>query len=259
MGLKNGTADRKPHAHAAGLGGVERVKDFVYHLRVNTCPRVFNRYLHLVRVNVPGGDHQFSCPVTYFAHRFDSIHDQVQDHLLQLHLIAENRKNVIPKPRSDNHGVSLRFVANEAEDFADGFVQVQLFSRRYGLLCQGANPGDDFTGSLPVADDPAGGFPGFLQIRHISGQPAQTRAAATHNAREWLVDFMRDRGGQFPQYAYPVDVRQIRLELPQLLALFFRPHAVTDVPGYHQQEVTTRIQDTAGMYFDREYRPILSP
>src|SRR5208337_872989 len=121
------------------------------------------------------------------------------------------------------------------------------------------NPGDDFTGSLPVADDPAGGFPGLLQIRHISGQPAQTRAAATHNAREWLVDFMCDRGGQFPQYAYPVDVRKIGLELPQPVTLFFGPHAVTDVPGNLQQEATPPIRNHAGVYFDREQRPVLSP
>ena len=161
MGLKNGTADGKPHPHSTGLGGVERVKDFVYHLRVNTYPRVFNRYLHLIRVNVPGGDHQFSCPVIYIAHRFDSIHGQVQHHLLQLHPIAENRKNVIRKLRPDHHALSFRFVADEGKDFPDGFIQVQLFCRGRSLFCQRPNPGDDFTGSLPVADDPAGELPGL--------------------------------------------------------------------------------------------------
>src|SRR5208337_661688 len=119
------------------------------------------------------------------------------------------------------------------------------------------NPGDDFTGSLPVADDPAGGFPGFLQIGHISGQPAQTRATATHNAREWLVDFMRDRGGQFPQYAYPVDVRQIGLEWAKSGALFFGPLAFRDVPGDMQQEATPAIPKTTRVCFDRKHRAVL--
>ena len=66
-------------------------------------------------------------------------------------------------------------------------------------------------------------FPGFLQIRRISGQPAQASTAVTHYARQRLVDFMRDRGGQFTHHAYPVDVREIRLELPQLAHAPLRP------------------------------------
>ena len=57
-------------------------------VRVKTGPRVFNAYLHLIRINVPGSDNQFPWPVLYTAHRFDRIHDQVQHHLLQLNPIA---------------------------------------------------------------------------------------------------------------------------------------------------------------------------
>ncbi len=88
MGLKNGTANGESHTHAAGLRGVERLKDPSHRVRVKTCPRVCNRYLHLVRFNSPGGDHQFSPPLIYTAHRFHTIHDEVQPHLLQLHAIA---------------------------------------------------------------------------------------------------------------------------------------------------------------------------
>src|SRR5271165_4299552 len=259
MSLKNGTANGKSHTHTAGFRGVERVKDLRYRVRIKTYPGVFYRYLHLVRVNVPGGDHQFSRPLTYTAHRFNTIHDQVQYHLLQPHLIAENRKNVVRKPRSDHHAVPFRLVADEGEDFPDGLIQVQLFSRNLSLSCQGPNPSDHFSGSLPVADDPTGGFPGFFHVGRISGQPTQASAGVTHHARQRLVDFMRDRGGQFTQYAYPVDVSEICLELPQLFALFFGLHAVTDVPGNLQQEATPPIRNQAGVYFDREQRPVLSP
>jgi hypothetical protein len=37
------------------------------------------------------------------AHRFDSIHDQVQHHLPQLHAIAENRENVVRAQRLDRY------------------------------------------------------------------------------------------------------------------------------------------------------------
>ena len=91
MGLNNGTADGESHAHAARLGGVERVKDLAYVFGSRPGPRVFDRYLHLIRINVPGGDQQFPWPLTYTAHSFDRIHDQVQHHLLQLNPIARNR------------------------------------------------------------------------------------------------------------------------------------------------------------------------
>ena len=72
----------------------------------------------------------------------------------------------------------------------------------------------------------------FLHVRHISGQPAQAGAAVAHHARERLVDFMRDRSGQFPHDAHPVDVRKIRLELAQPLALFFGTFAVFNIGGH---------------------------
>lgn len=88
MRLKDGTANGKSHAHAAGLSCVERVKNLVYGLGVNTYPRVLNRYLHLVRDDVPRADRQFSCPLIDNAHRFDSIYNEIQHNLLQLHPIA---------------------------------------------------------------------------------------------------------------------------------------------------------------------------
>jgi len=47
------------------------------------------------------------------AHRFDSIHDQVQHHLPQLHAIAENRENVVRAQRPDRYPVSLPFLRDE--------------------------------------------------------------------------------------------------------------------------------------------------
>src|SRR5215469_9092969 len=74
MGLKNRPANGKPHAHATRLGGVERVKDLVYCVGGDTCPRVFNCCLHAVCINILSRDDKFSRPVTDTAHCFDRIH-----------------------------------------------------------------------------------------------------------------------------------------------------------------------------------------
>jgi len=84
MGLNDGTADGKSHAHAAGLRGVEMLKDPSYCVLVETYPRVFDRCLHLAGINVPRGDNQFSCPLDYAAHSFDGVHHQIKHHLLRV-------------------------------------------------------------------------------------------------------------------------------------------------------------------------------
>src|SRR5262249_54722114 len=91
MGLKNGPANGESHAHATGLRGVERVKDLVYCLGGDTCPRVFNSCLHAACINILGRDDKFSRPITDTAHRFDRIHHQVQHDLLQLNSVPCNR------------------------------------------------------------------------------------------------------------------------------------------------------------------------
>jgi hypothetical protein len=86
MRLKNGTAVGK--SHAAGRGIIERVQALINYLSLNTYPRIFNRYLHLVGIDISRGDHQSSRPVSYAAHRFDGVHHQIQHRLLHLHLTA---------------------------------------------------------------------------------------------------------------------------------------------------------------------------
>src|SRR5271157_5617971 len=232
MGLNNRTADGKSHAHAAGFRSEKGLKDPSYCVRVKTYPRAFYRYLHLVRFHSPGGDHQFARPLIDTAHRFHTTHDQVQPHLLQLHAIAGNRWKVIGKLRADDHLPFLRFVPDERKDLPNGVVQVQLLAGRGRPLGQRPNAGDHFPGALAVANDVADSLTDFLHVRCISGQETQASAAVAHDARQRLVDFMRDRGGQFSHHAHPVDVRKFFLELSQLLALLFGTFAVFNI-GCH--------------------------
>src|SRR5208337_2108850 len=123
---------------------------------------------------------------------------------------------------------------------------------RGSLFCQRSRTGDHFRGSLAVADDAAGGFPSFLQIRRISGQPAQAGAAVAHHSRQRLIDLMCNGGSQLTKHGQPVEVGERRLELPQLLALLFGANAVSDVASNLQQKATTAMPNQAGVYFDRE-------
>src|SRR5579864_811424 len=91
--------------------------------------------------------------------------------------------------------------------------------------------------------------------------PEACRLLCRH-ARVFLPTFV-DEFNRSVRATSPGDCRNGFDDLAQLLfALahsFFGPQTVTDVPGYHQQELTTTIQDAAGVYFDRKHCPILSP
>ena len=123
---------------------------------------------------------------------------------------------------------SLRFVPDQRKNFPHGVIQVQLFSGRRSPFCQCPDTGDHVTGSLAIANDIADRFTDFVHIRHVSGQPAQARAAVAHYTGQRLVDFMRDRGGQFPHHAHAVDVREICLDCAASHA-FFGTLAIFDV------------------------------
>ena len=62
--------------------------------------------MHLVRVNVnvSSGDDQFSWPLTYREHRFHTIYDQVQQHLLQTALGRPQQVKSRPCPVGPTEG-----------------------------------------------------------------------------------------------------------------------------------------------------------
>ena len=182
MVLKNGTADRESHAHAGGLRGVERLKDPCLPCSGQDPARSLRRSPapdphQCCRVR----DNQFPWPLTYSAHRFDRIHDQVQHYLLQLNPIAETGK------RSSANCV--RIVTSVSSSLcrrpAQGLPELVSFRSSLSLggaapLCQSPNTGDHVTGSLAVAHDVADSFTDFLQVGRISGQPAQAGTAVAH-------------------------------------------------------------------------------
>ena len=56
MSLDNRAADRQPDAHAAALGGVERIKKLIYGLPVESRAGVTNRQAEIVDAFSPGLD-----------------------------------------------------------------------------------------------------------------------------------------------------------------------------------------------------------
>src|SRR5215813_14440992 len=76
------TADRESHAHAIRLCRVEGVEQAVDALEAQSRAGITHRDEHPARWIILRPDHQFARSLADAAHRFDSVDDQVQDHLL---------------------------------------------------------------------------------------------------------------------------------------------------------------------------------
>src|SRR6516164_585556 len=97
MSLDDGAAYRQPHPCPTGLRGVEGVEDTIEMRWINAGPGIAYGHDGACPVLL-GADHQLSCPLLYCAHCFSRVQNEVQQDLLQLNAIPQNRKQSIRKP-----------------------------------------------------------------------------------------------------------------------------------------------------------------
>jgi hypothetical protein len=90
MRFNGGTADCQSHAHSAGLGGKKWLEKLVHLPGVDAHTRVLHGDYDLIRTLSLGCDNQLPLRLASGAYRFDSIQDEVENHLLQLDGIAND-------------------------------------------------------------------------------------------------------------------------------------------------------------------------
>ena len=89
----NGAADAQSHASAVSLGGKERIKDLVCLLRWKPHAGIADRDQHLTILTALRLDDELARPI-YILHRVDAVHHEVHQHLLQLHAISHDLREV---------------------------------------------------------------------------------------------------------------------------------------------------------------------
>src|SRR5258706_1084563 len=95
MRFDNRPADRQPKPQTARFRGVESFEHAVKIRRREAWTRISHPYEHAARVSLPAADEQLSRPVAGAAHCLDGIHDQIEDHLLQLYPVALNERQAV--------------------------------------------------------------------------------------------------------------------------------------------------------------------
>src|SRR5580658_3595418 len=90
-------------------------------------------------------------------------------------------------------------------------------------------PIDDLTAVLRGSDDRFGCAGGTLKIGWIAAEAKRTRIGVDGDSGNRLLELMSQRCGELSKHAHAVQVREIRLELVQLVARLFGTLALREV------------------------------
>jgi hypothetical protein len=226
MTLDDRAADGQADAHAAALGRVEGLEEAVHAPRVEAHPRILHGQPRAIAFASLGPDHQLPRTVLDGAHRLRGVQEQVQDDLLELHAVARDGRKFLREFRPQDHPAPLEFAAGQRDHLPRGLVQVHRLRRRGLLREERAQPGDHVGRAVAVADRAPRGLARAVDVRRIGGQHAQAGAGVGDDARQRLVDLVRDRGGQGPEGRDPGHVGELR---PRPAERLFREPSIRHV------------------------------
>ena len=106
-------------------------------------------------------------------HGFDTVHHQIENHLLQLDSIAQYRRDIGGQVHSYRHSFSHRFILHQNDDLLNGFVNVEPHFLCIGFLYERSNARDDLTRPIAIADNAAHGV---AALHRGLGSPRQASA-----------------------------------------------------------------------------------
>src|SRR6478609_477826 len=93
MRLDNGARDGQPHAHTFRLAGEERFEDLLQFAFGDTVATIQYRQVgKLLDARSPDTDDATSA--RRLPHRVDPVHDKIENDLLKLDAVAEDRKRI---------------------------------------------------------------------------------------------------------------------------------------------------------------------
>ena len=144
----------------------------------------------------------------HVGHRLRAVHDEVDQHLLQLHAIAAHRRR--RRREFDPHvdAMPLQFAPHQFDRLLDDLVQIERRGKR-GRAFSPSTRIRWMTSLARFASRIICVIDCFASARsgRRAVQPAQRGIAARDDRRDRLRDLVRDRRGQFAEHR---DARHVR-------------------------------------------------
>ena len=92
--------DRKPQAHAGGLGGDERLEDARQQLRGNAGAGIGHRDLGFLAIDAPASNHQLSLHLGLIVHGLHRVERKVHDDLLDFDAVSADLRRARCRART---------------------------------------------------------------------------------------------------------------------------------------------------------------
>ena len=173
-------------------------------------------------------------------HRVHGVENQVEQYLLQLDAIAEDRRQIAGEVGLERHVTALQVAAREHGDVLNQGVDIERRRLDGVVLEQLAVAADHLVRPLPRFDDIRQRRADLGHVGRLAGGPAQAGFRVHHDGGQWLADLVRDRGGELPERRQPRHAGQLRLGLVQLAVERLRsvmsvsvPMMRTGLPAFH--------------------------
>src|SRR5262249_27336472 len=128
---------------------------------------------------------------------------QVQHDLLQLHLIARHKWDVIVQLQLQGDLPGVQFAPGDGEYFLHDNIDIQLCPLERSFTGERTDALDDLTCPIRIGDYTIERFLRPDQILHF--EPASTGIAPRDDSSQRLVDLVRNGRGQLAHCCYPRD------------------------------------------------------
>src|SRR4030095_3822002 len=204
-------ADGEANPETSELGTVERSEDAFGVVRIQARPGILNHNDNLAAAAIARSDLQLTWPFGTAAHRFNCISNQVQNDLLQLNAVGAQQWQPCRKLPVQANTVLHELCLAQGDDFIDRLVDLELILARGRLLNQRADPADDVVDAMAKSGDARQCLPDLLDIGLMAIQKAQGGLRVGYRRRDWLVDFVGNRGRHLSEGRDAVRVCQLHL------------------------------------------------
>ena len=156
-----------------------------------------------------GGDDQQALAGRRPAHRIARVHDQVQDHLLQLHAVPGDQRHRLAQPGADDDAAMLQVGAHQLEHLADDVVDRQRLRSVPPFLTRLRTRSITSPRAQIVLRDVLKNLAQLGRRGTVGFQQMLRGARVREDRGEWLLHLVRQGGRQLAHDRDPSQVREL--------------------------------------------------
>src|SRR4029078_4565709 len=153
MSRDNRPANPQSHSNAVRFGREEPVEDAIHVLRLDAASRILDSNHQICWASCLSFSPPHVFAAVYGPHCFDSIHNQVQDDLLQLHAMGQYLGQFIVQMGADSDAMTVRLTMHQRDHFRNELFKVDKSPFFAVLLEHRPNAADHVSSPTSVADD----------------------------------------------------------------------------------------------------------